>query len=130
VSTTTPTYTPNAAGNIRASASLAASATANYNIDYSAVWEGQIHILNTPAGAVAGTRGVRVDIYRRYGTGPTTGQSPFQSYTMASAIASTPESLDIFLATGKYNLKITNLDATNAVTVEITDDTVTNIATV
>lgn len=128
--TTTPVYTGNLAGNIRSSASLAASGTANYDVDYSSKWEAQIHVLNTPGGSVAGTRGVRVDIYRRYGSSPTTGQTAFLSYTLPSTTASTAESWDIFVGPGKYNIKITNLDATNAVTVEITGDTVDSLTTV
>jgi len=127
--TTTIAYTGNSAGNIRSSASLAASGTANYDLDYSTKLEGQIHVLNTPGGSVAATRGVRIDVYRRYGASPTTGQTPFQSFTLPSATASTAESMDLFLGAGKYNLKITNLDATNAVTVEITGDTLDSLTT-
>lgn len=128
--TTTPVYTGNLAGNIRSSASLAASGTANYDVDYSTKWEAQIQVLNTPGGSVAGTRGVRVDIYRRRGSSPTTGATAFLSYTLPSTTASTAESWDIFVGPGKYNIKITNLDATNAVTVEITGDTVDSLTTV
>lgn len=130
MSTTTPNYTGNSAGNVRASASLAASGTANYDVDYSAKFEGQIHVQNTPGGSVSGTRGVRIDIYRRYGSSPTTAPTPFLTFTLPSTTASTAESLDVFVGTGKYNIKITNLDATNAVTVEITGDTVDGLGTV
>lgn len=129
MSTTTPVYTAGAAGNIRSSASLAASGTANYDVDYSAVFEGQVHVLNTPGGTVAATRGVRVDVYRKYGSSPTTGQTPMMSYFLPSQTASTAESIDFFLPSGKWNIKITNLDASNAVTVEITGDTVTSLTT-
>lgn len=129
MSVTVPTYAASADGNIRASASLAAAGTDNDDLDYSAVFEGQIHVLNTPGGTVAATRGVRVDIYKRYGTGPTVAESPMISYYLPSATASTDESIDIFLSTGKYNIKITNLDAANAVTVEITDDKVASLTT-
>jgi hypothetical protein len=129
MSTTTPTMTFNTAGNIRASSTLAASGTANYDVDYSTKYEAQIHIKNTP-GTIAATKGVRVDIYRRYGSTPTTGQTPFLTVTLPSATASTVESADLFLPPGKYNIKITNLDGTNAVTVEITGDTVDSLTTV
>lgn len=129
MSTTVPVYTGNTAGNIRTSATLAASGTANYDVDYSAKWEAQIHVLNTPGGSVAGVRGVRVDVYRRYGATPTIGQTPYLTYTLPSQTASTAESGDFYLGTGKYNIKITNLDTTNAVTVEITGDTVDNMTT-
>jgi hypothetical protein len=127
--TTTPTYTGNSAGNIHASASLSASGTANDNYDGSAVLETQIHVKNTPGGSVATTRGLRVDVFRRYGSSPTTGEMPFLTYTLPSATASTAESIDFFLGPGKYNIKITNLDATNAVTVEITGDQISNLST-
>ena len=128
-SSTTPTYTASAAGNIHTSASLAASATANDNYDGSAVFETQVHVLNTPSGSVAATRGLKVEVFRRYGTTPTTGQTAFLTYTLPSTTASTAESLDFYLPTGQYNIKITNLDASNAVTVEITGDKVTALAT-
>jgi hypothetical protein len=128
-STTTPTYTAGAAGNIHTSASLGAGATANDNYDGSAVFETQVHVLNTPGGSVAATRGVKVEVFRRYGTTPTLGESAMLTYTLPSTTASTAESLDFFLPTGKYNIKITNLDGTNAVTVEITGDVISNVAT-
>lgn len=126
---TVPTYTANAAGNIRTSASLAASGTANYDVDYSAVFEAQVHVKNTPGGSVSATRGVQVDIYRRFGSSPTLADSPLMTFYLPSTTASTAESIDFFLPTGKYNIKITNLDTGQAVTVEITGDTVANLTT-
>lgn len=123
MSTTTPSFTFNSAGNIRSSASLAASGTANYDVDYSAVIEGRILVKNTPGGSVAATRGVRIDLLPRYGSTPTTAVSAFQNWTLPSATASTDEDMYIPVPPGKWNLKITNLDASNAVTVEITGDT-------
>jgi hypothetical protein len=123
MSTTNPSFTFNAAGNIRSSASLGAGATDNANVDYSAVIEALVTVKNTPGGTVAATRGVRVDIFNRHGSTPTTGDSAVQSYTLPSAAASTAETLTIRLGPGKYNVKVTNLDASNAVTVEITGDT-------
>src|SRR5580765_5813025 len=99
--TTTPVMTFNTAGNIRASSSLAASGTANADVDYSAKYEGQIHVKNTPGGSVAATRGVRVDVFKRYGSTPTTGDTAFLTLTLPSATASTAESADVFLPTGK-----------------------------
>lgn len=120
-----PTMTFNAAGNVLASQSLAASANVSTStLDYSAIFEGQVHVKNTPGGSVSATRGVQVDVYRRYGSTPTTGESAFLSMTLPSETASTAESVDLLIPTGKYLVKLTNLDATNAVTVEITADTV------
>jgi hypothetical protein len=110
MSTTVPSFTFATAGNIRASASLA-------------VIEAIITVLNTPGGTIAATRGVRIDIFNRYASGPTTSASAFYSTTLPSATASTAETATIRLPPGKYNIKITNLDATNAVVVEITGDT-------
>ena len=121
--TTIPSFTFNSAGNIRASASLSASGTANYDVDYSAIISARITVKNTPGGSVAATRGVRVDILNRYGSSPTTGITAFISFTLPSQTASTAEDLTFDLSPGKYNIKITNLDTTNAVTVEITGDT-------
>lgn len=130
-STTTPTYTAAAAGNVITSASLGASATTNSStaMDFSGAFQGMVHVLNTPGGSVAATRGLKIEIFRRYGTTPTTGQSAMLTYTLPSQTASTAESLDIFLDTGIYNIKLTNLDATNAVTVEVTSDKVASLGT-
>jgi hypothetical protein len=129
--TTVPTYTAAAAGNVITSASISASGTSSSTtgLDFSAIFEGQLHIKNTPGGSVAATRGLKVEIFRRYGTTPTTGQTAFLTYTLPSATASTAESLDVFLPTGKYAITLTNLDASNAVTAEVTSDTVTNVST-
>ncbi len=125
---TTPVYTGNTAGNIHASSTIAASGTANDNYDGSAVFETQVHV-KAVAGTVAGTAGLQIDVYRRYGSVPTTGESVFLTYTLAS-VGSTTSSLDFFLPTGKYNIKLTNLDATNALTaVTVTGDTVTSLST-
>jgi len=129
MSTTVVSYTGNSDGNIDTSASLAASGTRNANWDISAKFEGQVHVLNTPGGSVSATRGVRVDIYRRYGVTPSTGESPFLTYTLPSATASTAESADFWLGPGHYNIKLTNLDTAQAVTCEITGDTVDNLTT-
>lgn len=133
MSTTTPVYTGNADGNIDTSASLAASASRSSNWDITTKFEGQVHILNTPGGTVAATRGVRVQVYRRYGPltggGPTTAESPLLTYTLPSATASTAESIDFYLGPGVYSIKLTNLDAVNAVTCEITGDTVDSLTT-
>lgn len=124
-----PTMTFNAAGNASASASLAASASVSTStLDYSAKVEAQVHVKNTPGGSVSGTRGLRIDVYRVYGSGPTTSQSPFLSVRLPSQTASTAESHDLFLPTGKYVITCTNLDASQAVTVEITADTVDAIS--
>lgn len=120
--TTTPNWTRGAAGNVKSSASLGAGATGNVDVDYSAVVRAKLSVKNTP-GTIAATKGVRIDIYDRYGSGPTTSIQPVQTWTLPSDVASTAEDLTIWLPPGNYNVKWTNLDATNAVTLEITGDT-------
>ena len=127
--TTVPSYTGNTANNVIASASIGASGTTNASVDYSAVFEAQIHVINTPGGSVAATRGLKVEVFRRYGATPTTGETAMLTYTLPSATASTAESLDFYLPTGKYNIKLTNLDGTNAIVAGVTGDTIPNITT-
>lgn len=128
--TTTVTYTAGAAGNIRTSGSLAASGTSSATVDYSAVLEAQIDVECTPGGSVAATNGLKIEIFRRYGSTPTTAATAMLTYTLPS-VASTAASLPpIYLGPGKYTIKWTNLDATNALSdVTITGDTVTNLST-
>jgi len=130
MATTIPTYTPSTAGNVRASASLAAAGTDNDNIDLSANYGGWITVLNTPGGTVASTRGLKIELFNRYGDSPTTAATASIVYTLPSATASTAEtSPRMWIGVGYWNIKITNLDASNAVTVEITLDVLTNQAT-
>lgn len=122
-----PTMTFNTAGNLRSSASLAASGTSTHDFDLSAKIEGQVTVLNTPGGTVAATRGVRVEFLPRYGSTPDTTTLPTVSYTLPSQTASTAESRTFYLGTGKWRMRLTNVDATNAVTVAATLDTVDGI---
>lgn len=124
--TTTPVYTAGTAGALD-SGSLAASANRSFEFDVSVKFEGQLHVKNTPGGSIDTTRGVRVEIFRKYGATPTTGESAFLTYTLPSLTASTAESLDVFLGPGKYSIKITNLDAANAVTVDSTGDLISSL---
>jgi hypothetical protein len=131
MSTTTPTLTRNAAGNLHSSASLGAGASANNDTaNYDAAFLVILTVKNTPGGTVAATRGLQIDIYHRYGSSPTTAPSPMMTFTLPSAVASTAEtSPPIYLPGGQYNVKFTNLDASNAITVEATIDTVDNVVT-
>lgn len=125
-----PSMTFNAAGNALSSQSLAAAANVNTaTLDYSTKIEAQVHVKNTPGATVAATRGCQIDVYRMYGSTPTIAQSSsIPVATLPSATGSVAESLDFYLGTGKYQIKLTNLDASNAITVEITVDTVDAIA--
>lgn len=124
-----PSMTFNAPGNIRTSASLAASGTASYNLDFSTVFQGQVTVKATPSGTVAATNGCRVQFFPRYGSGPADSTIAEVTYTIPS-VASTAASKTFKLGTGKYVVTVTNLDATNALSggVEITSDTLTAIA--
>jgi hypothetical protein len=125
----TASMTFNAAGDIRSSASLAASGTASYNLDFSTKLEGQITVKATPSGTVATTNGCKVEFLPRYGSTPADTTIPVLSYTIPS-VASATASKTFYLGTGKYVVKVTNLDATNALSggVEITSATVDGIA--
>lgn len=123
-----PSMTFNAAGNVRASSSLSAGANATYSLDYSTKLEGQVTIKNTPGGTIAATRGCRVEMLPRYGSTPADVTLADLSYDLPSAVASTAESRTFRVPTGKWTVRITNLDASNAITVEITDATVDGIA--
>ena len=130
MSVTVPIYTGNTAGNIRSSSSLGNGANATYDLDaYSSKFEIQINVTNTPGGTIAGTAGLRIEVFRRYGATPTVAASPCLSFTLPSANTNTAEAKDFVLGPGKYRIKVTNLDATNAVTVEITADTIDNLTT-
>ena len=124
-----PTMTFGAAGNALASMSLGANLTTAFNVDVSAKFEGQVNIKVTMGAAVAATAGVKVEIFEGYGSTPTyTTTNPNYTYTIpagaASAVVYGPK---FFVSTGKWQFKLTNLDATNAVTVEGTLDTVDSV---
>lgn len=110
----------NVAGNLIASGALGAGANTSANLDVSDKYGAQITVKNTPGGTIAATRGVRIDILYRYGTGPSDTTLATQSYTLPSAVASTAESITLNVGPGKYVVKLTNLDAANGVTVEAT----------
>lgn len=119
---------------LHTSASLAASGTATDTLDISAKFEGQAMYKVTAGGTVAATFGVRIDVFAlysstTYGDASTGTAVPNYSYTVAGYTASQiVYSPKVYVPTGKWKFKITNLDATNAVTVEAIVDTVDTIA--
>ena len=125
-----PSMTFNTAGNALASQSLANAGTVTFNLDLSAKFEGQVEVKVVEGGTVAATAGVRVDVFAGYGSTPTyTTVNPNFTMTVPAGTATvTVYSPKIYLPTGKYQVKLTNLDATNAVTVEATMDTVDAVA--
>jgi hypothetical protein len=121
-----PIMTANAAGNLLASASIAAGANATYNVDVSAKFANQIQHTVT-FGTVATTAGLRVDVFRRIGTGPVVDTQAMLSHVI-TAVASTTKVRSLELPTGRYQVSLTNLDATNGVTaVSATGDTIDSV---
>jgi hypothetical protein len=120
--------TSNAAGNLLASTTIAASGTnSTTNLDASTAFEAQVQVSVT-FGTVAATSGLQVDVFRRIGSGPAVDTVAITSFVIAST-ASTTVKQSFALPTGRYNIKLTNLDATNSVTlVTLTDDVVTSVA--
>lgn len=121
---------------LHTSASLAASGTANDTLDVSAKFEGQVMYKVTAGGTVAATSGLQIDVYElysgtTYGNAGTAARDQFPNFTYtlkgytASDVAYSPK---IYVPTGKWKFVITNLDATNAITVEAVSDTVDSIA--
>ena len=120
------------AGNALASTALAASGTTSFTVDLSAKWEGQVMVKVTMGATVAATAGVMVEVFMDYVGGATPTWStvnPNFTYTVAAGAASAVVySPIIFLPTGRYQVKLTNLDATNGVTAEASLGTVDSVA--
>lgn len=125
-----PTSTYNTAGNVLASQSLAAGANVTVDVDASAKFELGAEAKMTAGGTVAATNGLQLDAYEKFG--PTGSEdictvATFSRQTgnvAASAVASFP----VALPCGKWRLKLTNLDASNAITVLITSRTIDGVA--
>lgn len=119
---------------LHTSASLGASGTATDNLDASTKFEAQLMVKVTAGGTVAATFGVQVDMYEIY-SGSTYGNSstgtPVPNFTyVVTGYTSTQVvySPKFYLPTGKWLVKMTNLDASNAVTVESIYDTIDSIS--
>lgn len=110
-----PSMTFNAAANALSSASLAAAGTVTFNLDFSTKFEGHIQVKNTGGGTVAATNGLQIDVFPAVDTGP--DYDTVSAYTTVIAtVTSTTNYATIKVPTGKYQVKLTNLDPTNAVT--------------
>lgn len=123
-----PVTTKNALGNALASATVAASATTSFDLDFSAKFEGQL-VFQGNFGTIAATAGLQLQIFARFNSGPTNATTnPNFTYTLP-AVSGLQYSPRIYLPTGVYHCIITNLDATNGVTVvQATTDTVDSIS--
>lgn len=122
--------TYNSAGNLLASQSLAASASVTSgDIDASAKYGLLVVIKNTPGGTIASTRGLKIEATAGYGASGTAAYSTLGAVNsvLPSATASTAESIEIRLPSGHWKIKLTNLDATNAVTIEVTTATIDTV---
>jgi hypothetical protein len=117
----------NAAGNLLASTTIAASGVnTTANVDASTVFEAQIQVSVT-FGTVSSFPGLLVEALRRIGSGPANDTVPAWSMTVPG-VASSTQRMSMPLPTGRYNIKLTNLDGTNAVTgVTLTSDTVDSV---
>ena len=121
-----PTMTYGAAGGALASQSLAAAGVVTFDVDTSGKIEAQVTLKATLRATVAATRGVRMEALQGFGSGtlqyasvPSASRA-FGSATAANGVASAA----LNLPTGKWRIRVTNLDAANAVTVEGTLATV------
>ncbi len=77
-----------AAGNLYAAAALAAAANIGIFLDLTAVWEGQIDVVETTGGTAASTSGVSINCYHVYAqttTATTITGGSTTSITVASA---------------------------------------------
>jgi hypothetical protein len=115
-----PSVTLGSTGNAKASSSLAASGTVSFVVDFSAnVLGGFVQIWDTTT-AVAATNGLTVQAFATAdGTNFDTVAFGGVNFTMSPAASSTARQ-SFFLPTGKYTITLTNLDATNAVTIAAT----------
>jgi hypothetical protein len=114
-------------GNLLASSTIAAAATATFDVDYSAKIGGLVQV-RVDFGTVAATAGVQMDVWRRVGSGPGIDTQAVSTLVVA-ATASTTQRRSLALGTGRYRIKLTNLDASNSVSgVTATDDTVDSYA--
>ena len=124
-----PALTAGTVGGALASQSLAAGATVTFNLNLSASWEGQL-IVGCTFGSVSTTSGLRIDIFPGYGPTPTYATTnPNYSYTIPSNASSARTSPKILLPTGRWQVLLTNTDATNGLTaVSATMDTIDSVA--
>ena len=130
-----PTFTPGAAGNVYSSNTLAGGASITPGPFYVGVsgqsgpagsittgsaLGGRVQVWNTGGGIVAATNGLQVTVYStsdgtHYDTVAYGGTGFIIPTTVSTA---TLQSFD--LPPGQYQINLKNLDATNAVTVEVT----------
>lgn len=110
-----PNMVLGAAGNALASASIAASGSANFNLDLSTNdFEGHLQIGAT-FGTIGTPSGLQVSIYPRIGTTPLADTVPAAGSFVLAAIAGA-QAQTVKLQTGRYHVVLTNLDTVNGLT--------------
>ena len=133
-----PTFTAGSIGNIYGANALAANASTTQGPFYigvsgqsgaegstttgSAV-SGRVQVIDTGGATVAATNGCQVQIFSTSDAGTTYDAVPFVFFVIPT-VASTAQAASVDLPPGQYKLKLTNLDTTNAITVEATLGTV------
>ncbi|WP_165221910.1 hypothetical protein [Aquisphaera insulae] len=117
-----PSVTAGIAGNVVASGLLGAGANVASTVDFSTggAFGGDVAIRVTAGATVSGTNGCRLDVFPLGDSTPAFDTVASQSYTLSPVVASGTYQKTLRLPTGVYSLKATNLDATNAITVQIT----------
>ena len=130
-----PTFTPGSAGNIYSSNSLGANTSFTTSAFYVGVsgqsgsqgstttgsaLAGRVQVWNTGGGTVASTNGLQVTAFSTSdGTNYDTVAFGGTGFVIATVV-STAALASFDLPPGQYKIKLTNLDVTNAITVEIT----------
>jgi len=138
-----PSMTDATLGNVANAVVLAAGATLTYNlypgatgtgnvaVATSTVFQTQLFVSITAGGTVSTTSGFTVKCYAGGGNGapPAWETIPSTTYTSETVAASGTASRKIFLdTTPGWRVSVTNNDPTNAVTLTLTDDTLSGIS--
>jgi len=120
-----PSVTLSSAGNaVASSTSLNANTSTTFNVDFSSsTLGGFVQIWNTGGGTVATTNGLQIQAFATAESGASPNYDTIAfggvNFTIATT-ASTTARQSFFLPTGKYQIKLTNLDVTNGITIEAT----------
>ena len=117
-----PSVTFNARYNALGSVSLASSGTTSFTADFSSsALGGFVQIWDTGGATVAATNGCQVQAFATADTSPNYDTIAFAGTNFTiTTVQSTAAAQSFFLPSGKYQIKLTNLDATNAITVGAT----------
>lgn len=123
--------TTNSEGNVIASGSLAASGTTTGDIDLTNPRKrgALVQVKAVGGGSVAATNGCKVELFARVGSGPNVDTKSFRSFVIP-VTSSTTDYKTFRVGPGRWRVKLTNLDASNAITVSVTTDTEDSTGTV